>query len=98
MLFLVTWEFVDNSEEGQERSLAVFQNWQPPAEVEFKGFYGFADMTGGCAIVEAQDTAAIARTCAPFIAWMSFTVKPILPVQESAQIAGEALAFIKSIP
>ncbi len=97
MLFLVSWEFTDNSEEGQERSLAVFQNWQPPAGVEFKGFYGFADMSGGCAIVEAQDAAAIARTTAPFIAWMVFSVRPILPIEEASQIAGEGLAFIKSV-
>jgi hypothetical protein len=31
MLFHVSWAFVDTSEEGQRRSLAVFAKWQPPA-------------------------------------------------------------------
>lgn len=97
MLFLVTWDFTDTSEEGIERSLAVFQNWKPPEEVEFRGFYGYADQGGGCAIVEAQDAVAIAKTTAPFIPWMAFTVRPIMPVEESAQVAGQALAFLKSV-
>ena len=42
MLFHVTWDFIDTSEKGQRRSLAVFAKWQPPAGVEFQGFYGFA--------------------------------------------------------
>jgi hypothetical protein len=97
MLFLATWDFTDTSEEGVERSLAVFQNWKPPAEVEFKGFYGYADQSGGCAIVEASDAVAISKTMAPFIPWMVFTVRPILTAEESAQIAGEAVAFWKSV-
>jgi hypothetical protein len=30
MLFHVTWEFIDTSEDGIRRSLAVFSKWQPP--------------------------------------------------------------------
>ena len=30
MLFHVVWDFVDTSEEGERRSLAVFAQWQPP--------------------------------------------------------------------
>jgi len=47
MLFHVTWEFIDTSEEGIRRSLDVFSKWQPPAGAELKGFYGFADGGGG---------------------------------------------------
>ena len=47
MLFHVTWEFIDTSEDGIRRSLEVFSKWQPPAGAEFKGFYGFADGGGG---------------------------------------------------
>ncbi|MGE5272910.1 MAG: DUF3303 domain-containing protein [Verrucomicrobiota bacterium] len=36
MLFHVTWEFIDTSEDGIRRSLAVFSKWQPPAGAEFK--------------------------------------------------------------
>src|SRR5262249_22659678 len=54
MLFHVVWDFVDTSEEGIRRSLTLFGQWQPPAGAEFQGFYGFADGTGGVAIIEAD--------------------------------------------
>ena len=98
MLFHVTWDFVDSSEEGSARSLAVFQNWQPPAGADFKGFYGFADGSGGVAIIEVDSVETLARTTAPFTAWLHFSATPILPIQDSARIAGEALAFVQSVP
>ena len=51
MLFHVTWEFLDTSEDAVRRSLAVFSKWQPPAGADSKGFYGYADSSGGVAIV-----------------------------------------------
>ena len=97
MLFLMTWEFIDSSEEGGRRSLKVFQNWQPPAGANFIGFYGYADGSGGCAILEVDSFQTLAKTTAPFTPWIAFEAKPILPVQESAQIAGEAQGFLDSI-
>src|SRR5579859_4824429 len=42
------WRFTDVAEESLKRSLSVFSSWQPPAGADFsKGFYGFADGTGG---------------------------------------------------
>ena len=92
MLFLVTWEFTDNSEEGQARTLNLFSKWQP-GPAEFKGFYGFADGSGGVAIVDAASAADLARTTAPWTPWLAFEVRPILPVEESAAIGGEAIAW-----
>lgn len=97
MLFHVIWEFVDTSEEGERRSLSVFQNWQPPAGAEFRGFYGFADGAGGVAIVEVDSVQTLARTTAPWTPWLRFTVTPILPIEESAAISGEGVAFRDSI-
>ena len=97
MLFHVTWDFVDTSEEGSARSLAVFQNWQPPAGADFKGFYGLADGSGGVAILEVDSIETLARTTAPFNPWLRFTATPILPIQDAARIAGEGLAFINSV-
>jgi hypothetical protein len=97
MLFHVVWQFADTSEEGERRSLAVFSKWQPPAGAEFKGFYGFADGTGGVAIIEADSVAAIARTTAPWTPWLEFTMTPILPIEESTAIANEAMAFRDSV-
>ena len=92
MLFLVTWEFTDNSEEGQARTLSLFSKWQP-GPAEFKGFYGFADNSGGVAIIEAASAADLARTTAPWTPWLAFEVRPILPIEESSAIGGEAMAW-----
>lgn len=97
MLFHVMWQFTDQTEEGQKRSLKAFQNWQPAAGAEFKGFYGFADGSGGVAIVEVDSAQTITRLTAPFTAWMEFTMTPILPVEEASAIGGEAIAFRDSI-
>lgn len=97
MLFLVTWEFSDASEAGGQRSLAVFQQWQPAAGAEFKGFYGFADNSGGAAIIEVDSIATLARVTAPFTPWLRFTHKALLPIEESAAIAGEAQAWLSTV-
>ncbi len=93
MLFHAEWEFTDRSEEGQKRSLAVFSRWQPPEGTDFQAFYGYADGTGGFAIVEADSAASLAQAVAPFTPWLRFTAKVILPVQDSAAIAGSGMAF-----
>ena len=97
MLFHVTWRFIDTSEAGQKRSLAVFAGWQPPAGAEFQGFYGFADGTGGVAILEADSAQTLARTTDPWTPWMRFEVTPILPIEEATAIANEAVAFRDSV-
>ena len=97
MLMHVSWEFIDISEEGGARSLAVFQGWKPPEGADFKGFYGFADSHGGVAIVEVDSAATLARTVAPFTPWLRFTARPIHPIEESAAIAGEGIAFRATI-
>src|SRR5690348_14127055 len=92
MLFLVTWEFLDASEEGQRRTLELFSKWQPgPGQVQ--GIYGFADGGGGCALVEAADEATLTRTMAPWTPWLAFQARAMLPIQESAGINAEAAAW-----
>ena len=97
MLFHVTWDITDSSEESGGRLLSIFQKWQPPEGADFKGFYGFADHSGGIAIVEVDSAATLARTMAPFTPWLSFSASPIHPIEESVAITGEALAFRDSI-
>ena len=97
MLFHVMWMFTDQSEEAERRSLEVFGKWAPPEGAEFQGFYGFADGTGGVAIVEVDSASTLARTTAPFTPWLSFTVTPIVPIEEAAGIGGEAVAFRDSV-
>lgn len=97
MLFHVSWEFIDTSEESERRSLNVFSKWAPPAETTFQAFYGFVDGSGGFALVETDSAAALSRAVAPFSPWLSFTVRPVLPIEEAAQIGGEAVAFRDSV-
>ena len=97
MLFHVTWEFIAPSEDAQRRSLSVFEKWQPPAGAEFQGFYGFADGTGGVAIIEVDSAATLQRTVDPWTPWLRFEVTPIVPIEESTVIANEAVAFRDSV-
>lgn len=97
MLFHVTWTFSDRSEESTKRSLAAFGAWEPPAGAEFQGFYATADGSGGVAIIEADSVETVARVTAPWTPWLSFTVTPILPVEQGAAIAAEGIAFRDSV-
>ena len=97
MLFHVVWEFFDQSEDSNRRSLDVFAQWQPPEAAQFQAFYGFADGSGGVAIIEADSVATIARTTSPWTPWARFSVTPILPIEESAAIARESMAWRDSI-
>jgi hypothetical protein len=92
VLFHVTWEIVDSSEEGQRTSLATFAKWTP-GPAQFLGFYSYVEGNGGFAIVEAASAGELARTMAPFTPWLAFEAKAILPVQEAATIGGEAIAW-----
>ncbi len=92
MLFLVSWEFIDSSEEGQKRTLSLFSKWQP-GPGQFQGFYGYADGTGGAAVIEAADAVALARTIAPWTPFLAFDAKVILPIQEASAINAEAAAW-----
>jgi hypothetical protein len=97
LLFHVLWDFTDSSEEGERRSLKLFQNWKPPEGADIKAFYGFADGSGGAMIVEVDSAATLARMSAPWTPWLSFTTTPILPVEDAAGIAGEGVAFRDSV-
>ena len=92
MLFHVSWDFIDASEAGQKRSLQLFSKWQP-GPGRFQGFYGFADGAGGVALIEAGTAGDLAKTIAPWTPFLKFTVRPILPIQETAEISGAAAAW-----
>jgi hypothetical protein len=49
------------------------------------------------ALIEAESAAAVARTTAPWTPWLRFTTNPIVPIEESSAIAGEAVAFRDSV-
>jgi Protein of unknown function (DUF3303) len=93
LLFHLTWEFIDTSEEGERRVHTLFRKWQPPADAKFQGFYSFVDGRGGVAIMEADSASPLMRMTAPWTSWLRFTVTPIIPIAEASAIDDEALAF-----
>jgi hypothetical protein len=97
MLFHMSWEFIDATEEGDRRRLAAFRQWKPPAGADFKGFYGFVDTKGGVAIIDVDSADTLARVTSPWVPWLRFTTTPIVPVEISSAIAGEAIAFRDSV-
>jgi hypothetical protein len=97
MKYVVAWEVRANaSEEVQSRSLQVFGKWSPAEGTNFLQFVGRVDGRGGFAVVETDDVALIARDMAVFSAFFDTSVYPVLDIQESAQIAGEAIDFRRS--
>ncbi|MDQ3931855.1 MAG: hypothetical protein M3252_03330, partial [Actinomycetota bacterium] len=63
----------------------------------FRGFYGFADGSGGVSVVEVDSAATLARATAPFTPWLRFTSAAIVPIEEAAAIAGEGVQFRDSL-
>jgi hypothetical protein len=86
---------IHRHERGRDTSVA--RSLLEVAAAEFKGFYGFADGGGGVALIEADSAATLARTTAPWAPWLRFTSTPILPIEESSALAGEAVAFRDSV-
>ena len=97
MLFHVTWDFVDPTEEGERRHVALFAEWTPPAEADFQALYINADFSGGMAILDVDDATALARTMAPWLPWLRFTATPIEPVEQTMILRREAIAFRESV-
>jgi Domain of unknown function (DUF3303) len=97
MLFVALWENRAGTEETDKRILKLFTNWRPPAGVEFKGFYDFADSSGGVAILEASSADAILETTAPWGTFLKFTVRPIVPSDTSSAIFAKAIAWRDSV-
>jgi hypothetical protein len=92
MLFHVTWDFIDQTEAGQKRTLQLFSKWKPGPGT-FHAFYGFADGRGGVALIEAASAADLLKTIAPWTPFLAFTTRVILPVQESSGITAAASAW-----
>ena len=92
MLFHVTWEYTDSTEAAQKRTLQLFSKWQA-GPGQFQAFYEFAEGGGGVAFIEVGGTADLAKTLAPWTAFMRFTARPILPIQEAAEIQAAAIAW-----
>jgi len=98
MKYVVSWEPRPNAtEEVQARGLEVFSKWSPAEGATFLQFVGRVDGAGGFAVVETDDPALLARDTAIFGAFFDMRVYPVLDIEESARIAGEAVEFRGSV-
>jgi uncharacterized protein DUF3303 len=98
MLFAISWSNrAGATEETEKRSLKLFKNWQPPAGLDFKGFYDYADANGGIAIAEANSAETILEAIAPWGTFFNFSIRPIVPTDKSPAIIEKALAWRDSI-
>jgi hypothetical protein len=98
MLFALNWVNRDGAtEERDKRIYKLFTNWKPPAGFEFKGFYDYADGTGGVAIVEAASPEAVLEVCATWSVFLEFTVRPIVPSDKATPIFGKVIAWRDSV-
>jgi uncharacterized protein DUF3303 len=97
MLFHTTWDFVDPTEDSERRHVALFAQWQPPAEMDFQAFYINADYSGGMAIADVDSAETLVRCVAPWLPYLRFKTTPIVPVEVSMDIRSEAIAFRDSV-
>ena len=94
MKYVVAWETrADVSEDAQARTLHVFSKWAPAEGTTFLQFVGRVDGRGGFAVVETDDVALVARDTAIFSAFFDMSVYPVLDIQDSVRIGGEAAEF-----
>jgi hypothetical protein len=98
MLFAITWtNRAGATEETDKRTLQLFKNWQPPAGLDFKGFYDYADGNGGIAIADVASAEVILEACTPWATFLCFNVRPIVPTDKSPAIMEKALAWRESV-
>ncbi len=95
MRFLITWKIHDGSESDQARILNLFAKWQPP--VELQEWSGFADGTGGMAIADTDNVDLLTRVSAPWTPWLEFSIRPLLPIQQTAEAMSDAAEFWSSV-
>ena len=76
---------------------ASSRNGSHHREPSSRGVHGFADGGGGVALIEAESAAALALLTALWAPRLRFTTNPIVPIEESSAIAGEAVAFRDSV-
>jgi hypothetical protein len=98
MLFAVNWVNRSGATEERDRRIyKLFTNWKPPAGFDFKGFYDYADGTGGIAIAEATSPEAVLEVCATWSTFLEFTVRPIVPSDKATPIFEKAIAWRDSV-
>jgi hypothetical protein len=98
MLFasIYTWK-ANLREEDSKRIVKLFTNWTPPAGVEHKSHYVFADGSGGLVIMEVSTPAAGFESTEPWTPFMDQRIVPLLDVGEAVPLATKVAAWRDSV-
>jgi hypothetical protein len=97
MLFVIHYDSKHESEELEKRGLDVFKAWTPPAGVEFKAHYAYADGLGGTAVVEADSAALLYEAVIGFHAFNDFEVHPVIEIADAIPISDKVTAWRESV-
>jgi hypothetical protein len=75
----------------------IIGNVSATRELDFKGFYDYANGNGGTAIAASISAEAILEATAPRATFFNFTFRPIVPTDKSPAIIEKAIAWRDSI-
>jgi hypothetical protein len=93
---IYTWK-ANLGEEGPKRIVNVFTNWRPPAGVEIKSDYAFADASGGLTIFEVSTAAAAYEACVAWTPFMDQKIVPLVDVGEAVPLRTKVAAWRDSV-
>lgn len=81
------------SEERDKRILQLFGSWKPPAGVEIKSFYEYADGNGGLCLFDVEMPEQLLEVVAPWRVFYELTVRPLVPVERAVSIYEKVFAW-----
>lgn len=87
----------DANEDRDRRTTKLLAAWRPPAGFDMKGWYDYADGSGGVAIVDVVSADVLLEGLAPWSTFIDFSAKPIVPVEKSTPIFEKGIAWRDSI-
>jgi hypothetical protein len=102
MKYVIQWTVRDGgsgaqNEEDAKRLLQLFSKWSPSPDATFHQFVERLTGTGGYAVVESDNLAAVMDGPAKFAPYLDFTVEPVVDIMESVAVGSEAIEFRDSV-
>ena len=98
MLFAVNYTNEPHGDEAREkRTFRMLAAWKPPAGFDMKGWYDYADGSGGVAIVDAASPDVLLEAVSPWALFLKFSVKPLVSVEASTPIFQKGIAWRDSV-
>ena len=98
MLFAVNYTNTPHGNEARDkRTLQLLAAWKPPAGFDMKGWYDYADGSGGFAIVDVGSADVLMEALAPWSTFFEFSAKPLVSIEASTPILQKGIAWRDSI-